>query len=134
MWIIRNPWKPGPETTAAGPLVLSATEFTYRRWRDMPRVWFHGLRLRRHWGSRSGAVGLATGAAALAPVTYTLSVWRTRDDLRRFLRSPEHVALVRDFKRRQAGAASVVWEADRFSLDEAWREGLRRLAAEKERA
>jgi hypothetical protein len=131
MPIVRNPWRPGPEEGGAGRFTISATEFTYRHWRDMPLVWFHGLRLRRGWGKLPGAVGLATGSQTFRPVSYTLSVWRSHEDLRRFLRSPAHVALVRDFKRRQAGSASVVWEADRFALDDAWSEGLRRLEAQK---
>lgn len=131
--IVRNSWKPGPAAGSPGPFVISATAFTYRRYRDLPAVWYHGLRLRRGWGRRAGAVGLATGAHALRPVTFTLSVWTSREALRRFLGSPEHARLVRGFKRRQAAAAAVVWEAERFSLDAAWREGLRRLAERGER-
>ena len=129
--VIRTAWKPGPLAGMSGRVVVSATEFTYRRWRDMPLVWFHGLRLRRRWDEREGALGLATAAEALRPVTYTLSVWRGREDLRRFLRSADHVELVRDFKRRQAGSASVVWEVEDFELDKAWREGMRRLGEQK---
>ena len=132
--VIHTRWKPGPLAGMSGRVVVSATEFTYRRWRDMPLVWFHGLRLRRRWGELEGAIGLATAAEAFRPVTYTLSVWRAKEDLRRFLRSADHVELVRDFKRRQAGAASVVWEVEGFELRAAWRDGMRRLGEQKAQA
>ncbi len=73
--MLRYSWKRGPEAYAAGPVVVSATKFTYRRARDIPAVTLHGWRLRRDWGTRPGAVGLITGGEPLKRVTYSLSVW-----------------------------------------------------------
>jgi hypothetical protein len=127
--MIRNPWRAGAAASSRGPYVISATRFVYRRWRDMPRVWLIALRLRRGWPSRPGAVGLATGADVLAPVTYSLSVWESEDDLRAFLRSPEHARLMRDYRDRLVEARVVSWRAERFAPGPAWAEGLARLAA-----
>jgi hypothetical protein len=126
---IRNPWKPGPEEGTGGKVVVSATRFEYRRRRDIPLVSVHAWRLRRAWGSRPGAVGLITGGEPHRAITYSLSIWRSEDDLRRFLSSPEHVRLVRGFRPRLIASRSVLWETDRISPREVWREGLRRLAA-----
>ena len=127
--MIRQSLKRGPEAAReSGPVVVSATKFTYRRLRYMPLVAFHAWRLRRAWRVRPGAVGLITGGEPFNRITYSLSAWTSEDDLRRFLGSPEHVKLVRGFRRRLVGSTSVLWEADAFSPDEAWREGLRRLA------
>jgi hypothetical protein len=127
--VIRLGWQPGPEPRTPGTVVVSATRFLYRRWRHMPLVWFHGWRLRRGWGRRPGAVGLFTGVELRRPVTYSLSVWRSQDDLRRFLRAPDHVRLMRGFRSRLTTATSVTFEMGRLAPEEAWREGLRRLAA-----
>jgi hypothetical protein len=127
--VIRRAWQPGPESGIDREVVVSATRFLYRRWRHMPLVWFHGWRLRRAWGRRPGAVGLFTGADLRRPITYSVSVWTSRDDLRRFLRAPDHVRLMRGFRSRLAASDSVVFEMDRLSPEEAWREGLGRLAA-----
>lgn len=131
--IIRYPWKRGAAARApAGRVVVSATKFNYRRLRDMPAVGLHGWRLRRGWGSRPGALGLIVGGQPLKRITYSLSVWTSEDDLRRFLGSPEHVRLVRGYRPRLHHSTSVVWHTDRLSPGAAWREALRRLAAAEE--
>ncbi len=127
--MIRNPWKPGAAAASRGPYVVSATRFLYARWRDMPRVWLFALRLRHGWGGRPGAVGLATGADVLRPVTYSLSVWESEEDLQRFLRSPEHVRLVRGYRDRLVETRVVTWRTERFALGPAWAEALARLGS-----
>ena len=127
--MIRNPWRPGAAAGSPGPFVVSATRFTYRRRRDVPGVWRLAWRLRRGWDGRPGAVGLATAAEILRPVTYSLSVWESEEDLRRFLRSAEHARLVRDYRDRLVEARAVLWRAEGFSLGAAWAEGLARLAS-----
>jgi hypothetical protein len=112
-------------------VVVSATRFRYRAWRFMPLVWFHGWRLSRAWGGRRGGVGLFTAVEVRRPVTYSVSVWGSRDDLRRFLQAPDHVRLMRRFKSRLATSASVVFELDRVDPEEAWREGLARLGVSR---
>src|SRR3954453_9414390 len=121
--MLRYDWKQGPAAGASGTVVVSATKFTYRRFRDMPAVIVHGWRLRRGWGARPGAVGLITAGEPLRRVTYSLSVWTSEDDLRRFLGSPEHVELVRGYRRRLEASISVLWEeAEPPSPGQAWRE------------
>lgn len=133
--MIRNPWRPGAAAGGRGPYFVSATKFVYRRWRDMPLVWLYALRLRHGWGRRPGAVGLATGADALRPVTYSLSVWESEEDLRAFLRSPDHVRLVRDYRDRLVETRVVSWQTEEFALGPAWAEALTRLgSAEPRRA
>jgi hypothetical protein len=127
--MIRSPWKTGPVSPESGPVVVSATRFLYRRWRYMPRVWLNGWRLRRRWGARQGGVGLFTAVEGRRPVTYSMSVWATEDELRRFLRAPEHVKLMREFKSRLTASTSVVWEMEEFTPEAAWRQGMQRLAA-----
>ena len=126
--IVRQPWRPGPEEAAPGPVLVSATRFDYRGRRYIPLVGYFAWRLRRAWGRRPGAVGLVVGGEALGPTTYSLSVWRAKDDLQRFLRSPEHARLVRDFRDRLDASTAVTWETHERDPRALWNEGLRRLA------
>jgi hypothetical protein len=126
--LVRLPWKAGPAADESGPVVVSATRFEYQRRRDMPLVGLFGWRLRRGWGARPGALGVFVASEPFRLVTYSLSAWTSEDDLRRFLHSPEHVKLVRGYKRHLADSRSVTWETGDFSPEEAWAEGLRRLA------
>jgi hypothetical protein len=59
---IRLPWRQGPINYVTGPVVISATKFTYKRLRDLPAVAVAALRLRRGWQRRPGAFGLLVGA------------------------------------------------------------------------
>jgi hypothetical protein len=125
----RLPWKPGPEAAGVdGPVLVSATKFVYSHFADLPVVGFHAMRLRQGWGARRGSVGLLVGSEPLRRTTYSISVWRTEDDLKAFLRAPDHVPLVRRFKPRLDASTSAVWRTDSFAVDEAWAEAFRRLA------
>src|SRR5947209_3923118 len=125
--MLRTSWRSGAAHDAEPPFVVSATRFVYGRRRYLPLVSYHAWQLRRGWGSRQGAVGLLTGAEALRPVTYSVSLWSREEDLRRFLGAPEHVRLMRDFRARLVESTSVTWSVDRVAPEDAWQEALRRL-------
>jgi hypothetical protein len=128
--MIRLPWKSGPAAAALdGSVVVSATSFVYSRLRYLPLVGFHAMRLRYRWGSRAGSVGLLVGSKPLRRTTYSISVWRSEDDLKAFLHAPDHVPLVRGFKGRLDASTSAVWRTDSFDVKAAWQEAARRLAA-----
>jgi hypothetical protein len=124
--MIRMPWKPGP-AAAEGPVVVSATRFVYSRLAYLPAVGWHAWRLRRRWGSRPGSIGLLVGSKPLERTTYSISVWRSEDELKAFLRAPDHLPLIRRFKGRLEASTSAVWRTDSFQVDEAWEEATRRL-------
>src|SRR3954447_2021031 len=127
--MIRLGWKPGPEAAALdGPVVVSATRFVYSRLAYLPFVSFYAWRLRHRWGSRPGSVGLLVGSKPLRSTTYSISVWRSEDDLKAFLRAPDHVPLVRRFKPRLEASTSATWRTESFDVTEAWAEAARRLA------
>ena len=71
-----------------GPFFVSATRFTYRHTWHMPLVFWHGPRLRRAWPTIDGAVGLSIMADLRERTTYTLSLWRSVEDLRRWSARP----------------------------------------------
>lgn len=126
--MLRMAWKRGVASDAGPAYLVSATRFVYRRRSYLALVSYHAWRLRRAWGSREGSVGLMTGAEMGAPITYSLSVWANEDGLRKFLRAPDHLKLMRSFRPRLAASQSVTWKTDQLMPEELWREGMRRLA------
>jgi hypothetical protein len=126
--ILRYPWRRGP-VAPNGRVVISATRFTYKRFRDLLPVSAHATRLWRGWPERSGAIGLFAGGQPWRRVTYSVSVWESEEDLRGFLRAPDHVPLMREYRPRLERSISTTWEADGVDPGEVWREAMRRLEA-----
>lgn len=127
--MLKASWQPGSMPGLEGPLLVSATRFTFSRLRDMPGILWLGMGLRRDWPRLDGSVGVSLSADLLGCTTYTVSVWRSERDFRAFLTSPGHLKLMRDYRSRVVDSAAATWEVERFSLGEAWREARRRLAA-----
>src|SRR3954470_9334627 len=90
----------GPAEDAGGRVVVSATRFTYARLADLVPVGVEARRLARTWPRRDVAVALLTAVQPLRRRTYSVSVWTGEEALRAFLRSPEHVRLVSEYRRR----------------------------------
>jgi dimethylaniline monooxygenase (N-oxide forming) len=131
--MLRIPWKAGPGRAAHGPVFISVTELALDRWRDLPRAYLAGLRLRRRWPGMQGAVGLWLWARPLARRAGSVSVWKSEEDLSRFLRSPVHVAIVRRY-RRAGTVRSCAWRADRFDPTSAWRRAAHYLNGARPRS
>jgi len=127
--MIRLRWRAGASAGWKGPVYVSATRFTYQNVRHMPLVFWHGLRLRRGWPHVEGALGLSVMADLAARTTYTLSVWRSPEDLHRWVRCPDHGHLMRGYRPLLASPASDGWLAGTFDLHTAWGEALKRVGA-----
>lgn len=121
-------WKSGPAARHSGPLLVSATRFTYRRVWHMPGVFWRGWLLRKAWGSIEGAVGVSISGDLLKKTTYTVSVWRSEADLFRWLASPDHAAVMRDYRARLESHASVSWQVERLALRETLEQARIKLA------
>jgi len=119
---VRFPWKPGPAAEADGPLLVSFTEFTFERFRDLPGIALAGTRLRRRLVRLEGAVGVSLYMRPLARRGGSVSVWRSEADLRRFVALPYHVKIMRRYRTRGT-LRSAGWESAGFSLSDAYDEG-----------
>lgn len=120
-------WKNGSLDPGYGPVHVSMNDYLIHRLRDVPRVAFEGLRLRRRWPRTEGALGLWFAAFRGGRRQVSISVWRTAEDLKRFVHSPEHVRIMRAFK--GAGALYTnAWTAERFDRALIWQQGLDRLS------
>lgn len=128
--MMRLRWKSGPLNGWEGPFFVSATRFTYRHPWHLPLVFWHGLKLRRCWARVDGAIGLSIMADVRTRTTYTLSVWRGGDDLRRWVRSPDHARLMHGYRPRMKSSAAYSWQTTTLELRQLWREGMGRVGLE----
>jgi hypothetical protein len=120
-------WTPGPDALG-GPVLVSVTDFEVGRLDDVMRVYFEGLRLRRAWPSMRGAIGMWLWTKPLAKRSGSVSVWRSEDDLRRFVSWPAHVEIMRRY--RHAGELrSTCWTEASFDAARIWAGAAARLAA-----
>jgi hypothetical protein len=123
--ILKLPWKPGPAPTS--PAVVAVTRTDFARFRDMPRASILALRLRRALPRTEGAIGLVL---AMEPPwrrrSWSISAWSTPEELRAFLTSPEHLAIVRQF-RDKVTVRSETWTVSQLVLADAWIEASRRF-------
>lgn len=119
-------WRTGSREPPAGPVHVSMNDYLIRRRRDRVRVAWEGLRLRHRWPRIEGALGLWMGAFRLGRRQVSVSVWRSPEDLARFVRSPEHVRIMR--AHRETGVLHTnAWTAERLDREAIWRQAAERL-------
>jgi hypothetical protein len=122
-------WRPGPVSMGDGAVVVSLTDFRAHRLRDLPGIYWSGLRLREGWYAMPGAIGLWLWGRPLERGRGgSVSVWQSEADLRRFVGLPAHVAIMRKY--RSLGTLnSATWEMDHFSLPAAQAAAQQRIGA-----
>lgn len=120
-------WTGGRAERADGPVLVSVTELRSHRWRDLPRVYRDALRLRRAWPGLDGAVGMWLWVRPLRRRSGSVSLWCTEADLRAFLGTPAHVAVMRRH-REGSTVRSSQWTGEAGSRRDAWRRAAAWLA------
>jgi hypothetical protein len=118
--------RPGPVPRTDGTVVVSLTEFTARRRRDLPAIARDGLALSRGWWAMPGAIGVLLYLDVIAGSGGSLSVWATEEDLRRFIALPRHLAIMRKYRSRVT-VRSATW-TERFRVAQAWAQRDERLS------
>jgi hypothetical protein len=119
-------WKSGAPAGVDGPVHVSMNDYLIERARDIPRVAQAGLRFRRAWPETEGALGLWFANTPTGRRQVSVSIWRSREHLREFVRSPGHLQVMRDF--RTAGLLFTnAWDAEQFDRALIWREAEDRL-------
>jgi heme-degrading monooxygenase HmoA len=86
------------------------------------------MRFRRGWPELPGAVGLWTWLEPRARRVGSVSVWESEADLERFVRSTEHLAIVREFRSRMSGTTKT-WQAPQFARAATWNQARQLLSA-----
>jgi hypothetical protein len=125
---VRTSWKRGPAAEAAGPLLVSYTEFTPDTLRDVPGIYRAAQRLRREIVELEGAVGVTVYWQLFRGRGGSVSAWESESALRRFVSLPFHVETMRAYRPR-GSLRAIDWTADSFELGTAFREGQRGLDA-----
>ncbi|WP_328723070.1 hypothetical protein OHT52_28645 [Streptomyces sp. NBC_00247] len=97
----------------SGPLIVSVTDFTSDAYRDLPDIARRGFALRRRWPQLDGAVGMWLWATPLARRCGSVSVWTGRRALAEFVRLPEHVAIMDEYRDRGT-IRSVIRDYENF--------------------
>jgi hypothetical protein len=122
--IVRAPWKRGAEPHRSTDVVVSFTEFTFDRYRDLPHILVASSRLRYGWRRREGAVGISSYARLASRRIGTISVWSGGAALHTFVASPYHARIMRRYRSRGTIRATT-WTAAQFNLNDAYREAHR---------
>lgn len=112
------------------PVFVSLTDFRIHRPWHAPSAWRSGLRLRRSWPRLEGAIGLWLWAEPVKLRSGSVSIWRTQEDLMRFLRSPVHRAIVARYRTRMSGTSSG-WTAPRLDRGEIWSQAIHILTKQQ---
>lgn len=121
------PWRPGPAADGEGVVVVNLTDFQAHRLRDLPGIYWSGLRLREGWYAMPGAVGLWLWSRPRERGRGgSVSVWRSEADLRRFVALPAHAAVMRRY-RTLGRLRSATWQMDRFTVFAARAEARQRI-------
>jgi hypothetical protein len=119
-------WRNGANRPPSGSVHVSMNDFLISRAPDRPRVALAGLRFWRAWSDTEGALGLWYAGSPGGRRQISVSVWRESEDLRRFVRTPAHLKVMRDF--RGAGVLHTnAWTAERLDYSLIWQQAEDRL-------
>jgi hypothetical protein len=105
---------------------VSLTDFQIHHVRHAPSAWRTGLKLRRSWPRLDGAIGLWLWSEPWKLRSGAISIWRSHDDLLRFIRSPAHRAIIRRYNNRMSGTSSA-WHAPHLDRPAIWTQAMDRL-------
>jgi hypothetical protein len=120
----------------SGPLIVSVTDFSSDAYRDLPGIARRGFALRRRWPHLDGAVGMWLWAMPSARRCGSVSVWTGRRALAEFVRLPEHVAIMNQYRGRgtirsvileyeSADAARIRRDAEAWLMSDGHRRAVR---------
>ena len=117
--VLSSDWLPGPANATASPVVVSFTDFRATTDDELAEIFRTGIELGQNWPIMSGGVGLWLWGKPGELRGGSVSVWRTEDDLRRFVRWPVHAAIVNAWRTRIEVRAQR-WADASFIPDRAW--------------
>jgi hypothetical protein len=119
-------WTDGPHHAGPEPVLVSVTDFLIPSAHNRVRAWAQGPGMRRLCASMPGSVGFWLWVKPLRRRSGSVSVWRSDEDLRRFVGWPSHREIMRRF--RAAGdVTATTWWVERFDAAQIWTVAERRL-------
>ncbi|MET9372871.1 hypothetical protein ABZX98_01765 [Streptomyces sp. NPDC002992] len=127
--MLRSSWTPGREGErpgAGGQVLVSVTDFTLDRRRDLPGVHRAGRRLAAGWPELEGAYGMWLWTLPTAGRCGAVAVWRDEAALGGFVAWPPHIEIMRAYRGRGA-LTSTNWRAEEFDRVRIWARARRML-------
>lgn len=124
--LLRSALRHGPAVRGGDAVVVSLTEFTARRPRDLAGIVQEGLALRSGWWAMPGAIELTLFVEPRLRQGGSLSVWEHEADLRRFVSLPRHAAIMAAYRDRVTVRAAT-WTTTNPNLKHAWADRQQRL-------
>jgi hypothetical protein len=107
-------WIPGPAADDSRDVLISVTDYSPRQFRHTAGVYLTGFRLRMGWYAMPGAIGMWFWALPWARRSGAISVWRSEEDLRRFVELPLHIDIMRRYGDRGT-MITTSWTAQEFA-------------------
>jgi hypothetical protein len=126
-------WKPGPAAGAAGPLMISLTQFTPHRLADLFDIWRRADCLGDELVELDGACGVLTYFQPGRRCVGSLSAWTEEGGLAAFVGLPDHREVMRRYRPRGLPLRSAKWWADELRIGPALAAGQRLLDASRDR-
>jgi hypothetical protein len=99
--------------------MVSFTDFHADSDKDWQQIAELGIKLAESWPIMRGAVGLWLWGKPVEWRGGSLSIWDSTADLRRFIRWPVHVAIMRNWRGR-IHVQSASWNDERFVPAPTW--------------
>ena len=105
------PWRRGPYKPAAAPMVVLASRFQLRRYRDVVPFFVAALRIDAQVRRSEGAVGLALIAQPLRRTFYTLSAWRDHAAIDAMIATEPHRSVMARYHELTTDSHFTTWSA-----------------------
>lgn len=128
--VLRTSWTPGPDVDATGTVLVAVTAFRADHAWDLPGIYRAGMRLRSAWPNLAGAVGMWLWTAPLRRQCGSVSVWRDQEALRQFVGWPDHVVIMKRYRRR-GRLTSTTWATERCEPSIIWRKARAHLTVSR---
>ena len=120
------PWRTGPYESADAPVVVLASRFQLRRYRDVVPFFVAALRIDAQVRHSEGAVGLAL--IALRRTFYTLSAWRDHAAIDAMIATEPHRSVMARYHELTSDSRFTTWSASN-AAPPTWQEARHRLNA-----
>ena len=121
------PWKRIDEVDATTELTMMASRLPLRSHLHIPGFLRATLRIRRQLAAAPGVVGYALDAKLFAKTFWTVSAWRSREQLEAFAATDPHRGDVGKIRSHMEPTTFVFWTATASDLPIPWDDVRRRI-------
>jgi heme-degrading monooxygenase HmoA len=123
------PWKRIEDVEPATEVTVMASHLPLRSYRRIPAFLAATLRIRRQLARTPGLIGYTLDAKLTRRAFWTVSAWRSREDLGAFAAADPHRHDVGNIRPHMEPTTFVFWTTTAADLPIGWEEVRRRIAA-----